>query len=220
MGIESNKITILYQHASVPVRPVRLAHNGKKVKFLFMGNIGNSQNLANVIEAFSKAKRKDEIQLDIVGSGSRLEQCVEVTNRLGLNDTVFFHGRFPKEELGRFYESADVGIVSLKDEEVTGSTIPGTLQEYMGEGLAILGCINGDAQRLIRVANCGICVNADDCDSLANAIDYFVNNKEHIYEMGEMGKKYFSNHFTLSNHVKELEIDLMNMISQKPVMFV
>ena len=79
-----------------------------------MGNIGEAQNLECLLKALSYIEDKKEFKFHIVGSGSSYEKCIKLATDLGVNDVVIFHGRYPKNEMKKFYSMADVCYVSLR----------------------------------------------------------------------------------------------------------
>lgn len=215
-SMEPKDISFLPQHSKNVVAsdciPIDLNEYKKYVNFVFLGNIGESQNVECIIKAVANIKDRSKMKVHIVGSGSCLEVCKNESKRLCTEDTVVFHGRYPSSKMPLFYAIADVCLVSLKDNGIVGYTIPGKLQEYMSAGKAVLGCINGDAATIIRSANCGYCVSANDHISLAKKMEDMINNKERLLEYGRNAKNYYYNHFTLDSHVNELVSVLDKMI--------
>lgn len=179
--------------------------DSKVVDFLFMGNIGEAQNIECLLKAVARIEDRRKFRIHIVGSGSHYENCLILAERLKIKDTVIFYGRHPKSEMPKFYSLADVCYVSLRDEGVVGSTIPGKVQEYMSAEKPILACINGDTAEVIESAECGICVPAGDEDRLISAITQMTGPEVNLKLMGKNAGKYFKENYTLSVHVNELE---------------
>ena len=212
----NDNIDFLPQHASDLMANIHDYDFEKKsikenIDFLFVGNVGSSQNIEGVIRALSRVENKRNIKLHIVGSGSSLDNVKEECRKNGLEGTVIFHGRQPKSELARYYHFADVCIVSLRKEGIVGNTIPGKLQEYMSAGKAILAFIDGDAALVVKKANCGISVSAEDEQRLADAFTYCLN-KERISAWGKNSRAYYESNYTLAEHVQALEIEFRKMI--------
>lgn len=205
--LDINSIQYIPQH-SLEVTSLESSDvfkDGKVVNIVFMGNIGEAQNLECLLNAVAQIDDRSKFKIHIVGSGSYYKNCVDLANQLKIKDTVIFYGRFPKDEMPKFYYLADVCFVSLRDEGVVGSTIPGKVQEYMSAGKPILACMNGDTAQVIHDAKCGICVPADDKEQLAEAIIELANRKSELEEMGINAKKYYEEYFTLGAHVDALE---------------
>lgn len=212
---EVSNVELLYQHAnSIPIVniPSELAKYKKFINFMFMGNIGRSQNIECILKAISLIKERKCLKLHIVGSGSFFQQSMEMANQLGINDAVIFHGRKPKEDMPYYYSIADVCIVSLKDEGFVGHTIPGKLQEYMSAGKAILGCINGDTHKVIKDAKCGLVVEANDSIGLAKCIAELCSDQSKIKRFSRNSRAYYEIHFRISTHCNDLLEHLDRMI--------
>lgn len=181
-----------------------LRKNPKKINFLFTGNIGESQNLECLLKAVTLIQNREKIVFHVVGSGSHYERCLKLSMNLGVDDVFVFYGRFPKEDVSKFYDIADICYVSLKDEGVVGNTIPGKIQEYMSAGKPILASIKGDAADLIRSAKCGLCVSPGDVEELAKAIVKFSDSGTDLEEMGKNSRKFYETHFTIEKYVNHL----------------
>ncbi len=215
-GLDSNDISFIPQHSKKIDVVNQVSHELSKYKefvnFVFMGNIGESQDVECIIKAVSNIKDRSNFKIHIVGSGSYLNICKRVSKRLKTEDTVVFHGRRPTNEMPLYYSIADVCLVSLKDKGIVGYTIPGKLQEYMSAGKAILGCINGDAASVIMESGCGLCVNAGDDKKLAEKIQLMAKNKKCLKEYGLNAKKYYIKNFTLEVCVNKLEKKLLQLV--------
>lgn len=200
-------VEVLYQHANeinIVEVPEELREYKTYKNFMFIGNVGKSQNIECLLKAVSLIKDRSKFKLHIVGSGSFLSKSIEIATDLGINDTVVFHGRKPREEMPKYYSIADVCIVSLKDEGFVGYTVPGKLQEYMAAGKAILGCINGDAAKIINEAKCGVVVNAGDYISLSKCIENLVSDEDLLSLYSINSRKYYLENFRLGVYIDKL----------------
>lgn len=202
-----SNIDLLYQHAN-DIKQVNIPEELKKYKkyinFMFIGNLGKSQNIECILKAVSCIPQRNSFKLHIVGSGSNSEKLKMLATQLDINDTVVFHGRKNKDELVKYYSIANVCIVSLKNEGIVGYTIPGKLQEYMAAGKTILGCIAGDAAEIIEKSGCGIVVVPNDYMSLSKKMIELIENKDNLQKYCEMSRLFFVNNFTLEKHINKL----------------
>ena len=206
--IKETEIDYMPQHAAKVdwqnVMPA-VEKDNNKINFVFMGNIGEAQNLECLLQALALIKDRSNILFHIVGSGSYYEKNVKLAEKLKVEDNVIFYGRHSKSDMPKFYALADVCYVSLKDEGIVGSTIPGKVQEYMSAGKPILACMNGDTKNVLQDADCGICVPAEDDKQLADAIIMMTGNSVNLALLGENSKRYYEKHFTIASHVDQLE---------------
>ena len=130
---------------------------------------------------------------------------------LGLEETLIFHGYRKLNEIYEFYEMADGMIVTLSDNKLISYTIPGKIQSYMAAGKAIIGAINGEGQKVIRAANCGLCCDADDYISLANHVRQFISEKEKIQIYAQNSLKYYHENFEKDMFFKKT-IDILKSV--------
>lgn len=200
------------QHANDVMPTIRnYEHDG--INFIFMGNVGTSQNVQCFIRACSLIEDRSGFKIHIVGSGSDLEDAKSLVKKLRVDDCVIFHGRKPRSEMPQYYGIADVCLVSLRNEGFVSCTIPGKVQEYMSAGKPILASIQGDTEFVINDAQCGKAIKNDDVESIADIIKVWVNNPSVLKEMGRCSRKYYEKHFTLTRHVDVLELEFKKLIS-------
>lgn len=165
-------------------------------KVMFAGNVGEAQNVDAIIKAANETKDIPEIKWIIVGDGRARAGVEDEVKRLGLTDTVKFMGRHPMAEMPTFFSFADAMIVSLKDEYIFSLTIPAKTQSYMASGKPIVSMLNGEGNKIVEKAECGLTAPSGDYKSLAdNVIKLYRTDKEKLKEMGERGLQYYLTHF-------------------------
>lgn len=173
--------------------------------FVFTGNIGIAQNLENVLKGFSLMCKEHNARLHIVGGGVRLDALKELTKELNIQDNVLFYGQRPVDEMPEFYKKSDACIVSLKADNRTGLTLPAKVQGYMAAGKPVIGMINGSCMAVIKDADCGFCVEANDVDGFAKALSDFCNQKDKHSIYAENSRAYFIKNFRKDIHIKAIE---------------
>lgn len=172
----------------------------KGFKIIFAGNLGEAQNLENVLEAARRLKDRTDIQWIFLGDGRKRPWMERYITEHGLGETVYLLGRYPIEAMPKFFEQADALLVSLCDEMCFNLTLPAKVQAYMAAGKPIIGFLNGEGAEIINAARCGVAVNADDCEGLAKGIlDLKSTESGTLSEMGENGRKYSQRHFNFNN---------------------
>lgn len=171
---------------------------------MFLGNIGKAQNCDQMIKAVNILSNRNDIALHFVGDGSEKENLEKLVDKLGIKEKVYFHGRHPLSEVINFYDFADVCILALTSNTITGVTPPGKLYGYMAAGRCVIGALEGAGKRLIEQSDCGICVKPDSIEELAKAIRWAADNKRLIIEKGIHGRQYFMSHMTLKEYISQL----------------
>lgn len=212
-GVDEKQLVYLPQHADdlAQENDLYTVENGC-VDFMFMGNIGQTQDLDNVLDAVEMIRDIEGFKVHIVGSGSYYETLQQHTREKKLDNLIVFHGRHPISEMPAFYRLADVCLLTMKGDSAVGLTIPGKLQGYMSAGKPILGAINGASVDVIKEAECGICVPASDSNALAEAMYRLINSPKTFDKMGKNSRSYFLKNFTVDRHVGMLTKQLNMLI--------
>ena len=215
-SVPNEKLVYLPQHADDIADGVDLTtiENGC-MDIVFTGNVGESQNMDQIIDAVKLLADLKDFIIHVVGSGSVLKQTQERVKKEGLSEKIIFYGKRPYKEMVDFYRLADACLLTLSNKTQTGLTVPGKLQGYMAAGKPIIASINGDAADIIREANCGICIPADDVQALADALRDFICNRENYIECGKRARKYYEENFTLKRHIDALNKQLYAMVEEK-----
>ena len=173
---------------------------------LFAGNIGEAQNLDEVINASELLKDRSNIKFVFVGDGRKREHLIQLVQEKHLESTVYFPGRFPLQTMPVFMKKASVLLFSLKDELCFNLTVPAKVQFYMSQGKPILAMINGDGADLINDSNCGIAVNAGDFQALSNAIICMEKKKkDELEELGKHGLDFYKSNFEKEDRINQLK---------------
>lgn len=171
--------------------------------FVFAGNIGKAQSIETIIKAAKKIENED-IKIHIVGDGSSLEYCKNLSSQLNLSNIVFY-GRKPAEEMRQYYNMADAMIITLSNNEVINKTVPGKLQSYMAAGKPIIGAISGAAKNIIDKSKCGYCVETEDYIGLASIMNQFKNDNCDVKkEMSKNAYSYYKENFDKEKFISEL----------------
>lgn len=121
-----------------------------KLRILFCGTLAKFCHLDIIIKALSKYEKKENIVLDIVGSGSEEDKLKCLVKKYNLSKNVIFHGRVDVRKTQEYYDECDVLFVSLFYNSYTSLMIPQKLIEYLAYNRPIFGMIKGDGEKIIR----------------------------------------------------------------------
>ena len=187
------------QHYQIPELP-------EGFRVMFAGNVGEAQDMENIMEASRLLKHHHNIKFIIVGDGRKMPFVKEYVEKNQLGETVFCVGRHPVEAMAAFFSKADVMLVSLKDDKIFNLTVPAKVQAYMSASKPILAMLNGEGSEIINEANCGFSVPAGNAEALAQAILKISNHSEEDLKiLGNNSRLYFEKNFTLSACIDNLE---------------
>ena len=104
----------------------------------------------------------------------------------------------------RYYAMADVFLVSLMKDPVLSMCLPGKVQSYLAAGKPVVGAIDGEAARVIREAECGMCAPAEDPETLAELIRRMAAQPELRKQYGENARRYYRAHFQKEKFISDL----------------
>lgn len=205
-NVPREKMVVLYEHAEntylkISEKPI----NNNIIDFMFLGNLGKAQNCDLLIDAFSRTTYKGKARLHFVGDGSYASKLNSMVIEKNLSEYIIFHGKYPVDEINRFYEIADVCLLSLSSNTASGLTPPGKLFGYLAASRPILAAINGPAKKIIEHAKCGFVVSDKDVDGMVNIMQSIIDDPSHLFELGRNGREYFLNNYTLEQHISKLE---------------
>ncbi|MDO4567045.1 MAG: glycosyltransferase family 4 protein, partial [Oscillospiraceae bacterium] len=113
----------------------------------FAGNIGKAQGLSSLLNAAARLKARGNIKFLIAGDGSELLNLKAQAEREGLEGTVVFTGWLESEKLPAYMALCDIGLASLKDNEVLNLVLPAKVQTYMNAALPVIAFMNGEGAR-------------------------------------------------------------------------
>ncbi|MBN1777464.1 MAG: glycosyltransferase family 4 protein [Clostridiales bacterium] len=191
------------------------AHTPSEVtELVFAGNIGRVQGVETLVQAAAILK-KQPIRWHILGNGANYESCRTLAKELKLDEQVVFYGRRPVEEMPKFFAMADALLVSMRGEEYVSFTLPGKVQSYMAAGKPILGSISGEAEDIIREAQCGLCAPSDDPKAFAEIVMKFTAD-ERRGGMGKNARRYYETHFAKQGLMDTLERMLKELAGEQP----
>ena len=213
-GISDKIINYLPQYAEGVFEKMPYRKEEGVTNIVFAGNIGTAQSIDTILYAALKLKDKP-VQFHIVGGGTELDRLKQESKRLSLDNTTFY-GRYPLDEMPRFYLQADAMLITLKSDPALSLTLPGKVQSYMAAGKPIIGAIDGEASEVIRIADCGFCGPAENSDELAQNIIRFMES-DRKEQMGKNARLFYELNYNKKVFMDNLEKELMASISTNEV---
>jgi glycosyltransferase involved in cell wall biosynthesis len=214
LGVEPRKIGYFPNSAEDVYRPVEtgpqpatgqeLLPDGFRV--MFAGNIGAAQDFETIVAAAERLRAQRDIHWTIIGDGRRQAWVEQEIARRGLQDNVHLLGRHPVRSMARFFASADIMLVTLRQDPVFALTIPSKIQSYLACGRPIIAALDGEGARVIEESGAGIAVRAGDAGALAEGVLKLYHMSRHEREtMGRRGREYFEQHFERELLLSRLE---------------
>lgn len=184
----------------------------KKIHFTFAGNIGAVQNLDNVIKSFGSidGKLSNEIQLNIIGDGSNLENLKMLVKKNKYKNIIFW-GIKPRVEINRYLQGSDFLVVSLINEEIFSLTVPAKTQTYISAGKPIIAIINGEVASIIKKNKLGLVCSPNSIKEIKSTFIEAINKSDREKNIYIKNAKFLTK--TLFNKDKII-VDLLKLLQK------
>lgn len=200
-------------------------------KIAFTGNIGYAQGLQILPKAAALLSDKN-ISFVIVGDGRYKEKLLKEIDEEGIRDKFIMVDRQMPERIPDILALCDAAFISFMDTQLFTWTIPAKLQSYMACGMPIIAAAKGETERIIKEADCGVCVDIGNANALAEAVLKISKKyeemvavtrtfedessfgqerssqgvyKEFKVKYGANARRYFEEHFTKKKLLDEFE---------------
>jgi len=170
---------------------------------VFAGNIGPAQSVETIVEAANILKGEKDIFFHIVGDGLSRKNCEDLASKYNLAN-IKFYGYYPVSDMPKFYSKADAFLITMVSNEVVNNTLPAKIQSYMIAGRPIIGAISGEVKEVVEEANCGLCCESLDYQSLAKLILEAKKDKNKLKKWSENSKKYYLKYFEKEKCINDL----------------
>jgi len=197
----------------------RKANGFAEEQFLVMhtGNIGKKQNLMNAVRAAEISRDRSDLVWVVVGDGEERSAIGEEIRARGLANIRLLPFE-PAERLPEMYSSADALLLNQKA-SVESAVIPSKLLTYMAAGRAVLAAVSekSEAARLVRGAQCGLLVPAENPQALVDAALLLRENSSLRLKLGSNGRAYAARHFTKQSVLRAYDALFSRLANEKPL---
>ena len=175
-----------------------------KVVFFYGGNIGQAQDMDNIINLAYQLRNENRAHFLIVGDGSEVFRLKKLIFDLKITNINIIDAVEQTVYLSMLSEF-DIGLISL-DKNFKTPNFPGKMLGYLYFYKPILASINfdNDLQEILQEYNAGlVSINGDNAQLLNNAL-YLINNPDVRKKMGTDGRLLLENLFSVSNAAKQI----------------
>ncbi len=160
-------------------------------KAVFFGGLLSSQQSDLFIETATRLRDMgSDISISIIGGfkeqSSMQIDFIEKIKVSKIAQHLYYAGWLQKEAAYLCLRNYSVGILRFDSALMPGNhAMPNKLFEYMGNGLAIIGCVtNNEVASIIKENNCGILTPDETAKSLTKALIWIDEHPNEVLEMG------------------------------------
>ncbi len=206
-GVPEDKIELIYDPATRVPHKLGRPGGRDRLRILSMGNIGHSQGLTALVQAF-EAEPRLSADLVITGTGvAAAEAQAQVRT-----DRVRMLGVVDDASLERELAEADLAFVS-QCYEGSEFNIPSKLMNFMNYGLPILAAVNpgGEVARIVRESGAGWVVDSSDPVGFPREVARIAQSNGEIRERAASARGYAQQHFTQTGFAERFERTLVSV---------
>jgi colanic acid biosynthesis glycosyl transferase WcaI len=214
-GVPANRIHTVFNWSSVESddeqQEAAPGARGQDVSVVYAGNLGDHQDLDNVILAANEVKHISNLRITIVGSGVAEERLRSLAQSLHAHNVAFI-GRVAAEEMAQIHAASDFEIVSLKDLPIFDGTIPSKLQSSLAHGVPVITTVRGDLKHLVEDNGVGLACDPGDVAQLALTFSQAAAMQpDRRRQMGRVARKYYVDHMSMSIGIDKIEKILIDV---------
>jgi len=217
-GIDLDKCAVWYQYAEDFYKPLKQTYRNNKdpLKIVFTGNIGEAQGLDILPKVAIRLKDNgylDKVIFTIVGDGRNKQNLMNEINQAGVADMFVFVDAKPAIEIPKILAESDVAFLSFANNELFKKTIPAKLQSYMACGMPILAVAEGESERIVKTALCGLVSKPNDIQDLMNNILKIERlTQEELKQMSINSRKYYDENYDKNHLIDDFDSFIKEII--------
>jgi glycosyltransferase involved in cell wall biosynthesis len=183
---------------------------------VYSGTISSKKGINEILTAFDIIKEQvNNAFLMIIGGPSLT--CTGYINRIkNISDDILVTGWLPFDEMPKYICLAKVGLALVKPANYSYQiSIPFKLLEQMACGLPVIAPKGlPEVERIVLSAECGILVDINRPEEIANAVIKLLRNEDLRITMGENAYNYIREHHNLELMEQEF-MEVCNFVLTK-----
>lgn len=207
IGIEADKLTILHNITPEPTIIPEAKQNDGKIRFLFMGEIGQRKGVFDILRALCEHREEAHGKMElIIGGNKNKQKLLDTIRENKLEEIVRFEGWVSGDKKLRLLNEADAYILPSFNEG-----LPISILEAMSYGCPIISTPVGGIPEVVK--GNGTLVTPGDSQQIWDAMSRYINNPSLIESEGRQSitnvKPYLPEH--VMNHLKEIYLQMLEV---------
>jgi glycosyltransferase involved in cell wall biosynthesis len=200
----------------------------EKIKFLrnlnffilmYHGAYSTTRGIENLIKSLERLDidLRKKIMLIIIGFSQDEEKYLTyLCEKLSVQNQVKFFPKVKYDEIPSYISMSDVGVYPLPPDNIWWHvSAPLKTLEYLAMGKPVIVTNIPFHKRIFEKGECGIILDTNTPQALANAIRYLFENKEKLVIMGKNGKEIVEKYHSWELEASNLERFLWSIIERK-----
>lgn len=184
-----------------------------KCVVMYIGTHGLSHGLSTILDTADLLQHRKDIHFVFAGAGAEREALMERAQRLYLKNVSFLPMQ-QKQDMPRFYATADICLVPLKKRKVFLYNIPSKMFEIMACARPIILGARGQAQKLLDEAGAGIAVEPENPHAYADAITRLADHPDLRARLGANGRAHAVEHYSREQKARDFAAILEGVVEK------
>lgn len=210
-NIKKNLLCVWNCPAQEEVSLPRSPHNNNNndLWIWYHGSIVPPQLPPTVLSALAILPKNVKLRVagyETAGHIGYIQQLREMAQELGIKERIEFLGAVPtRTQLLERCQKCDIGIALFPQtslQHMSGAS--NKPFDYLACGLALLVSDLPDWKQMYVEPGCGLSCNPDQPESIATAINKFLENSDKMRQMGEIGRKQILQHWNYEQQFMEV----------------
>jgi glycosyltransferase involved in cell wall biosynthesis len=201
-GVPADRITVITNGADMEQFRVLPRENGFRKeqdlsgKFVvsYIGTHGMAHGLDTIFKTAESLKEEGKIVFLLVGDGAERERLLQEKEDLGLTNVLMLPQQ-KKEKMPEILAASDACMVLLKKTDLFKTVIPSKIFEAMAMERPIILGVDGESREIIEEGDCGICIEPENPDALADAVMELFKDNYLAEELGKKGKSFVASRY-------------------------
>jgi len=182
----------------------------KTFTLIYHGNITLNRGLDHLIRA-AVLLEKDNIRIELLGSGNGLEDLKNLASRLGLERQVIFKPPVPYSQVPDHIQKADVGVLPFPDWPGWNTSSPIKLFEYLSCAKPVVATRIPAHLNVLQGREFVFWAEKSDPEELARAIRKAYEKREEFGKITKKAREFVKVHYTWKKQAKRLETFLKEL---------
>ncbi|MDD3267172.1 MAG: glycosyltransferase family 4 protein [Burkholderiales bacterium] len=171
----------------------------RNLELCYLGSISETRGIVPLVNSLAIS----ELNLELAGIYSNDIVRFKVKTTEG-HKLVNYHGVLNRNEVADLLTKVRVGVVTLLPTPSSIESLPIKLLEYMLAGIPVVASNFTLWQQYVKEYNCGIMVNPESPNEIADACRYLLDNPKEAEQMGINGRQAVLNNYTWETESNKL----------------
>lgn len=213
-GVPPERVVRIYNPVTRSPRNAIDVDREHSRRILAMGNIGYSQGLDRIVDAFEVSPELARMGARLVIAGHGVQR--DAVHRRVRSGRVEMRGLLAGDELDHELQHAALGLVSQRP-DVAEFNLPSKVMNYMSFGVPVLASVRPESETaaLVRNANAGWVTDARDPAEFASVAAQALGDWSARVRAGEAGARFAREHFASDRVASAFEALLEEVVRER-----